>query len=91
MIRNAHNPFADPTLVVWVLGISFGSVILKWMLNLCAKKIGLWKLTVDGRIRFDNADVNKLDAAHNIKRLIRNVQTNPFRHKFIMLNREWVV
>ena len=61
MIRNAHNPFADPTLVIWVLLITGGSVVLKWMLNNCAKKVGLWKLTVDGRIKFDNADVNKMD------------------------------
>ena len=91
MIRNSHNPFADPTLIVWVLSIIFGSIFIKWILNSLSRKLGLWKLTIDGRIRFDNADVNKMDAAHNIKRLIKNIQTNPFRNKFIILNREWIV
>ena len=91
MIRNAYNPFADPTLIVWILMIVFGSFTLKLLLGYIAKKIGLWKLTVDGRIKFDNADVNKMDAAHNIKRLIKNAQTNPFRSKFVFLNREWIV
>ena len=26
-----------------------------------------------------------------MKRLIRNAQSNPFRHKFIIQNREWIV
>ena len=72
MIRNAHNPFADPTLTVWFFGILFGSWVLKGILNTISRKAGLWKLTVDGRIRFDNADYNKLDAENNMKRLIRN-------------------
>ena len=91
MIRNDHNPFADPTLFMWLVMIIGGSIILKFILNSCARRLGLWRLTVDGRIKFDNADANKMDAAHNIKRLIKNVQTNPFRHKFIIMNREWIV
>ena len=91
MIRNDHNPFADPTLAYWVTFITVGSVVLKWLLNSCSRRLGLWRLTVDGRIRFDNADKNKMDEAHQIKRLIKNVQTNPFRHKFLILNREWIV
>ena len=73
MIRNDHNPFADPTLVAWVIIIAVGAVTLRWILNSCSRRLGLWKLTVDGRIRFDNADANKMDAANNIKRLIKNV------------------
>ena len=91
MIRNDHNPFADPTLAYWVIILVTLSVILKWVLNSCSRRLGLWRLTVDGRIRFDNADKNKMDEAHNIKRLIKNAQTNPFRHKFLILNREWIV
>ena len=91
MIRNAHNPFADPTLFVWFFGMLLGSWLLKVILNTVAKWCGLWKLTVDSRIKFDNADFNKLDADHNVKRLIKNCQTNPFRHKFLVMNREWLV
>lgn len=72
MIRNAHNPFADPTLCVWFVGILFGSVIIKYLLGRMASMIGLWSLTVDARIRFDNADLNKMDANANMKRLIKN-------------------
>ena len=61
MIRNNHNPFADPTLCIWILFITVGSVVLKWLLNTCSRRLGLWKLTVDGRISFDNAEKNKLD------------------------------
>lgn len=91
MIRNNHNPFADPTLASWIFIIVGGAAALKIVLNSVSRRFGLWRLTVDGRIRFDNADANKMDAVHNQKRLIKNVTTNPFRHKFIILNREWVV
>mmetsp|Transcript_45213 Transcript_45213/g.59994 ORF Transcript_45213/g.59994 Transcript_45213/m.59994 type:complete len:173 (+) Transcript_45213:2-520(+) len=84
MIRNAHNPFADPVLCVWFIGIFLGSMLLKSLLNSCSKACGLWRLTVDARIKFDNADFNKLDAQNNLKRLIRNAQSNPFRHKFLV-------
>ncbi len=72
MIRNGHNPFADPTLTIWFFGIILASSIVKWILNKLSEMIGLWALTVDGRIRFDVADVNKMDAAANMKRLIKN-------------------
>ena len=32
-----------------------------------------------------------MDDEHNEKRLIKNAQSNAFRHKFIILNREWIV
>ena len=55
MIRNSHNPFADPTLITWVVLIVSSAVILKSLLNWIAKKIGLWRLTVDARISYKDA------------------------------------
>ncbi len=34
---------------------------------------------------------NRMDVENNKRRIINNMQTNPFRHKFIIANREWVV
>jgi hypothetical protein len=56
-----------------------------------AFKLGLWKITADDRITVDIGTINRLDGANNMKRLLKNITTNPFRNKFILVNREWIV
>lgn len=91
MIRNASNPFADPTTIFFGGVIAASALPVKWSLGAAARVVGLWKLKTTGRLNYDDADKNRLDEGYAQKRLIRNVQTNPFRHKFVVLNREWVI
>ncbi len=32
-----------------------------------------------------------MDKSNNRRRLIRQIQTNPYRHKFVQNNREWII
>lgn len=91
MIRCQYNPFADPTLMYWILGIPAMAIPFTWLLSYIAKRSGLWKITGDDRITADIGIVNRLDNAHNMKRLLKNVTTNPFRNKFVLVNREWLI
>ena len=42
-------------------------------------------------IEVDVGQVNRLDKDYAMKVLVRNLQTNPFRHKFLRVNREWLI
>jgi hypothetical protein len=91
MIRAQYNPFADPTLIYWVIGLPMITWPVKTLLGYMAEWVGLWKVTGDDRITIDIGTINRLDNANNMKRLLQNITTNPFRNKFIIVNREWLV
>jgi hypothetical protein len=91
MIRASYNPFADPTLIYWIFGLPMIVWPVKWLLGFISRKLGLWNLTGEDRITVDIATINRLDSANNMKRLLKNITTNPFRNKFVMVNREWLV
>lgn len=51
----------------------------------------LWEINAIDHLKIDISQINKLDKEMNVKRLIKNIQTNPFRHKFVRNNREWII
>jgi hypothetical protein len=91
MIRAEYNPFADPTLIYWTFGLPMLAFPFRYLLGYLSQKVGLWKVTGDDRITVDIGTINRLDSANNMKRLLKNITTNPFRNKFILVNREWLV
>lgn len=91
IIRNAYNPYADPTLVLFgviVVAITKPTHVL---LRFIANKIGLWKISGDDRHVVEMDMINRLDKGVRHKTLVKNLKTNPFRYKFLMVNREWIV
>jgi hypothetical protein len=46
---------------------------------------------VDENLRVDIGAINRLDKDNNMLRLIRSIQTNPYRYKFMSNNREWII
>lgn len=60
-------------------------------MSFSADMVSLWKVTGDDRITIDIGTINRLDNANNLKRLLKNITKNPFRNKFILVNREWLV
>jgi hypothetical protein len=91
MIRASYNPFADPTLLYWAFGLPALAFPFKFVLQFVAESCSLWKVTGDDRITVDIGTINRLDDANNMKRMLKNITENPFRNKFILVNREWLV
>jgi len=73
IMRSYYNPFADPTLVFFCAVIGFGIIPIKMLLSKMSDMLHLWQITGDDRIRVDVGAVNRLDAASNMKKLIKNV------------------
>lgn len=91
MVRNTYNPFADPVLLAYICIPVAAAIVMKPILNLLSGYIRLWEISSIDHLKIDIAQVNRLDKDNNMKRLIRNIQTNPFRHKFMRNNREWII
>lgn len=92
MIRNKYNPFADPVFFCYIGAISALVMPTTAFLRFLAGSIHLWEVHIEeGHGRMDVAAVNRLDRTNNVNKLVRNIQTNPFRHKFLRLNREWLI
>jgi len=91
MIRNLYNPFADPVLVVYVAAISGLATPIRALLGKLAGYLALWEVEVDENQKVDVGAINRLDHANNVKKLVVSIQTNPFRHKFMRVNREWLI
>ena len=71
--------------------VAAGAVPCRIGLSLVTAKTSLWKVTGDDRLRTEFGLVNRIDK--NIKQHLfdYNLTTNPFRYKFIMVNREWII
>lgn len=91
MIRNLYNPFADPVMGLFAITMVVFTIPIKYLLAFVSKSCKLWEVKGDDRAYIDIGSVNRLDHASSTKKMIRNMQTHPFRHKFIMRNREWIV
>jgi hypothetical protein len=91
MLRNAYNPFADPMLTFYIL-IIFGCLIpIRQTLLMLSGYVQLWELKNEENLLLDTGALNRLDRDHNFKRHIKQIQSNPFRHKFVHVNREWII
>ena len=52
----------------------------------------MWEVTIEHDIlKLDVGALNVLDRENEFRRLERLIETNVFRHKFIRVNREWVI
>jgi hypothetical protein len=91
MLRNGYNPFGDPALLAYVGGLAGAAPLLRAVLRAGANYVKLWETGADLGTRIDVATLNRLDHTNNVKALVRNIQTNPFRHKFMRVNREWLI
>lgn len=91
MIRQQYNPFEDPLIVPFILMVGGAAVLIKPILSIITSYLRIWEINAIENLKIDIAHVNRLDKDNNMKRLIRNIQTNPFRHKFMRNNREWII
>jgi len=91
MIKNDYNPFADTVLIVYVAGVGMCIPVVRSMLAWLAGKAELWDVGPAGSTKVDVGAVNRLDRTNNARKLAHNIQTNPFRHKFMRVNREWLI
>jgi hypothetical protein len=91
MLRNAYNPFGDPVLPLFVFAVAPAAPAARLLLGALAGRFRLWEVSPDENVRVDVGAVNRLDHTNNVKKLVRNIQTNPFRHKFMRVNREWLI
>jgi hypothetical protein len=51
----------------------------------------IWEVVHNPIIQVDVSQVNRLDKDYGMRVLVKNLQTNPFRHKFMRVNREWII
>ena len=56
MIRASYNPFADPTLLYFAIGVPFIAIPFSVVLKYLSNAVGLWKVTGDDRITVDIAE-----------------------------------
>lgn len=91
MIRNLYNPFADPVLIAYVAAIVGIVAPIRALLGKLAAQVALWEVEADENHKVDVGAINRLDHANNVKKLVVSIQTNPFRHKFMRVNREWLI
>lgn len=93
MIENQYNPYADPVLMVYVLFMVIAAIIMKLLLSTISNYFSLWKLS--GRydnLKLDTRAITILDKEHDMRRLLNLIYNhNGFRHKFIRVNRAWVI
>jgi len=91
LIRNQYNPFADPVITIFIIMISLGVWIVRTFIRLVSDYFKIWEVGHQTIHKLDVSEVNKLDKDYQYRVLVRNLQTNPFRHKFLRVNREWLI
>ena len=91
MIRNSYNPFADPMLLLYVLMVMGCLIPIRHSMLMMSGYVKLWEQRKEEKLLLDTGALNRLDKEHNFKRHIRQLQSNPFRHKFVNVNREWII
>jgi len=91
MIRQQYNPFEDPMISPFIFMVAGGAIMIKPILSVITNYLRIWEINAIENLKIDIAQVNRLDKDNNMKRLVRNIQTNPFRHKFMRNNREWII
>lgn len=91
MLRNQYNPFADPVIAIFIVLIIIGVFIVTTVMGMVQSFFKIWEVSYNPVITIDVSQVNKLDKDYSMKMLVRNLQTNPFRHKFLRVNREWII
>lgn len=60
-------------------------------MDIVSSQLQIWEVQYNPIIPVDVSQINKLDKEYSMKVLVKNLQTNPFRHKFMRVNREWLI
>ena len=92
MIKNFYNPFNDPVMPVYLIMIITITLVGKIVIQNIADIFRVWKINAwSDNTKLDTGAMNILDKDKDLQRLLLQIQTNVFRHKFIWVNRDWVV
>jgi hypothetical protein len=91
LLRNQYNPFADPVITPFIIIVIVVTGIMKFGISLVSDYFHIWEIKYRAINEIDVSEVNKLDKDFTHRVLVKNVQTNPFRHKFLRVNREWLI
>jgi hypothetical protein len=91
LVRNQYNPFADPVLMIFIMMISVITSIIRYFIKEVSDYFKIWEVSHHHFSKVDVSQINKLDKEYSMRVLVRNLQTNPFRHKFLRVNREWLI
>ena len=93
IIENTYNPFNDPYALLFIFIIVGFAVILKLILSTVSGYINLWKLKPQNdNLKLDTRAIAILDKEHDMRRLLNLIHNHRcFRHKFIRVNRAWVI
>lgn len=90
-LRQGYNPFADPMIFGFVPLVAIVVWIIKRSMDAVQQYFKIWQVEHNPIQRVDVSQINKLDNENNLRQQIKNLVTNPFRHKFMRVNREWII
>lgn len=71
--------------------VMIGTSVVRNAISVVADYFKIWEIHYKAFHKLDVAQINKLDKEYAMRVLVRNLQTNPFRHKFLRVNREWLI
>ena len=93
IIENTNNPFNDPYALLSIFIIIEFAVILKLILSTVSGYVNLWKLKPQNdHLKLDTWAITILDKEHDMRGLLNPIHNHHgFRHKFIRVNRAWVI
>jgi hypothetical protein len=91
LIRNQYNPFSDPVITPFIIMVSVGSYLVRLFIRIVSDYFSIWEVHHTSLHKVDVSEINKLDKDYQYRVLVKNLQTNPFRHKFLRVNREWLI
>jgi hypothetical protein len=91
MIRNDYNPFAEPLLPGWAPALCLAEAPFRLILQALAARSKVWDVPPIEATKIDVTAWNRLDGASRAKKLAKTIVENHFRHKFVRVNREWII
>jgi|LauGreDrversion4_2_1035121.scaffolds.fasta_scaffold13514_2 hypothetical protein len=71
--------------------VSLAVFIVKRVMDAVQNYFKIWKVEHNPIVTIDVSQINKLDNEKDLRTQIKNLVTNPFRHKFMRVNREWII
>ena len=91
LLRNQYNPFSDPVITPFMVMIMICTSIIRFGISIVSDYFKVWEISYQQIKENDVSELNKLDKDFAHRVLVKNIQTNPFRHKFMRVNREWLI
>jgi hypothetical protein len=71
--------------------IGVGTYVVRKFIAIVSDYFKIWEVSFHPIHKVDVSHVNKLDKDYTMRVLVKNLYTNPFRHKFLRVNREWLI